>query len=517
MCNKMSEKEGKEEESAPLIEETSQLLNPFVHRLELNTAYDKFKLVLMSIFVVPVRVVGIMITLLVAYILASAGLWGLSRDQLAARPLSGWRRQIRWYMGCVGRMMMRCFGCQWMKIKGRIATKKEAPILIVGPHSSFFDCIAVFWSNVPCLVNRIENLQLPLFGKYIDYTQPVYVWREDTNSRQNTIQEIKRRATSDEDWPQVMIFPEGTCTNRSCLITFKPGAFYPGVPVQPVLIRYPNRTDSFTWTWDGPGALKMLWVTLCQFHNFCELEYLPVYTPSEEEKRDAKLFASNVRQVMADALGVPVADYTYDDCRLMHKAKLKNLPYQTGLIEFQKLRCRLGLNLKNVEEELLTQYADIAVSDGKITLSDFAKYLGIPEHEPALVELFHLYDKDNSGTIDFREYLMGYCQYAQPANTEDTLKWAFKLFDRRGKGHILLDDLIKALRASLDMTPEETTRIFKQADQDSKGYITYEDFEAHAKRKPEYAKIFLTYQESIKNGTRPRSIHQPPPGKKKAD
>ncbi|ROT77130.1 1-acylglycerophosphocholine O-acyltransferase 1 [Penaeus vannamei] len=88
----MSEKEGKEEESAPLIEETSQLLNPFVHRLELNTAYDKFKLVLMSIFVVPVRVVGIMITLLVAYILASAGLWGLSRDQLAARPLSGWRR-----------------------------------------------------------------------------------------------------------------------------------------------------------------------------------------------------------------------------------------------------------------------------------------------------------------------------------------------------------------------------------------------------------------------------------------
>lgn len=53
---------------------------------------------------------------------------------------------------------------------------------------------------------------------------------------------------------QIMVFPEGTCTNRSCLITFKPGAFYPGVPVQPVLIRYNNRTDSFTWTWDGPGA-----------------------------------------------------------------------------------------------------------------------------------------------------------------------------------------------------------------------------------------------------------------------
>ncbi|XP_064101471.1 lysophosphatidylcholine acyltransferase 2-like isoform X2 [Macrobrachium nipponense] len=513
MCNNMKEND----ERAPLIEETKEILNPFVHRLELNTAYDKFKLVFMSVFVVPLRVIGIMFCLLVAYVLASSGLYGLSRQDLAARPMSGWRRNIRWYMGLCGRMMMRCFAFQWVGIKGRRATRAEAPIIIVGPHSSFLDAIAVFWSNVPCLVNRIENLQLPLFGKYIDYTQPVYVWREDTNSRQNTIQEIKRRSMSDEDWPQVMIFPEGTCTNRSCLITFKPGAFYPGVPVQPVIIRYNNRTDSFTWTWDGPGALKMLWVTLCQFHNYVELEYLPVYTPNEEEKMDAKLFASNVRQVMADALGVPVADYTYDDCRLMHKAKLKNLPCQTGLIEFQKLRHRLGLNLKNVEEELLSQYADIAISNGQITLQDFAKYLGIPESEPALIDLFKLYDKDNSGTIDFREYLIGYCQYSQPANTEDTLKLAFKLFDRGGKGRILLDDLMKALKASLDMTSEETTRIFKQADQDNKGYITFEDFEAHAKRKPEYAKIFLTYQESVKNGTRSRFAHQAPVGKEKAE
>lgn len=40
-------------------------------------------------------------------------------------------------------------------------------------------------------------------AEYIDYTQPVYVWREDPNSRQNTIQEIKERASSEEEWPQV--------------------------------------------------------------------------------------------------------------------------------------------------------------------------------------------------------------------------------------------------------------------------------------------------------------------------
>ena len=31
----------------------------------------------------------------------------------------------------------------------------------------------------------------------------------------------------------------------------------------------------------------------------CILQYLPVYTPNEEEKKDAKLYAANVRRVMA--------------------------------------------------------------------------------------------------------------------------------------------------------------------------------------------------------------------------
>jgi lysophosphatidylcholine acyltransferase/lyso-PAF acetyltransferase len=88
----------------------------------------------------------------------------------------------------------------------------------------------------------------------IDYTQPIYVCREDPDSRHNTIKEIIERANSKEDWPQILVFPEGTCTNRTSLIQFKPGAFYPGVPIQPVLVRYPNKMDTVTWTWEGPDA-----------------------------------------------------------------------------------------------------------------------------------------------------------------------------------------------------------------------------------------------------------------------
>lgn len=46
---------------------------------------------------------------------------------------------------------------------------------------------------------------------------------QDKDSRSKTIKDIVDRVNSPHDWPQIMIFPEGTCTNKTCLIQFKPG------------------------------------------------------------------------------------------------------------------------------------------------------------------------------------------------------------------------------------------------------------------------------------------------------
>ncbi|XP_026675851.1 lysophosphatidylcholine acyltransferase 1 [Diaphorina citri] len=235
-----------------------------------------------------------------------------------------------------------------------------------------------------------ELRKIPITG-----WRKVYVWRDDPNSRQKTIQEIIDRAKSEQDWPQVLIFPEGTCTNRSCLITFKPGAFYPGVPVQPVLLRYPNKLDTVTWTWDGPGAWKLLWLTLTQPHSNCEIEFLPVYTPSEEEKNDPKLYASNVRAVMARALGVPTSDYSYEDCQLVTRARQLNLPTSSLLMQTQRLRSRLGLERKHVEEKLVEENKHLLTcpDSANTTLEDFATYLGIPSTDHTLQELFNIHVK----------------------------------------------------------------------------------------------------------------------------
>jgi len=383
-------------------------VNPFVHNIHLGT-YDRIKVYLLTVVLLPVRVVIVFICLLIAYMLAYVGTMGLSQDELNQKPMKGWRRSLSVPITALARMTFRVSGYQ-VRVIGRQATPAEAPILLFAPHGTFLDGFVAHWTGLPCLIIRGQDRSLPGFGQLINYTQPVYVWREDTNSRQNTIKEIIRRVTSPDEWQQVLIFPEGTCTNRTSLITFKPGAFYPGVPVQPVCIRYPNRLDTLSWTWQGPGALELLWLTMTQFCTHCELEFLPVYVPSEEEKRNPRLFASNVRDVMAKALKVPVTDYTYEDCRLMSTAKKNGFPPSMGLIEVQKIREEFSLGQRVVEDELLPNFMKFADSaDGLSSISRFANYLHLPVDHPKVVELFHIFDSDRSGMLNFKKYVVGRC------------------------------------------------------------------------------------------------------------
>ena len=157
---------------------------------------------------------------------------------------------------------------------------------------------------------------MAFIGPVFSFLQTLFVTREAATSRQETINQIRARAL-DTDleaksklWPQVFIFPEGTCTNSRALIKFKSGAFQPGVPVQPVLIRRNLKgLDTLTWTWNQSyGELVCLWLTLCQFNNQIEIEFLKVYSPNEEEIHDSRLFASNVRNLMATRLGIPMVE-----------------------------------------------------------------------------------------------------------------------------------------------------------------------------------------------------------------
>ncbi|XP_014404077.1 PREDICTED: lysophosphatidylcholine acyltransferase 1 isoform X1 [Myotis brandtii] len=378
----------------------------------------------MTLTLFPIRLLLAAFMMLLAWPFALVASLGPA-ERAPEQPLALWRKVVDFLLKAIMRTMWFVGGFHWVTVKGRQALPTEAAILTLAPHSSYFDAIPVTMT-MSSIVMKAESRDIPIWGTLIKYIRPVFVSRSDQDSRRRTVEEIKRRAQSNGKWPQIMIFPEGTCTNRTCLITFKPGAFIPGVPVQPVVLRYPNKLDTITWTWQGPGALEILWLTLCQFHNQIEIEFLPVYNPSEEEKKDPALYASNVRRVMAEALGVSVTDYTFEDCQLALAEGQLRLPADTCLLEFARLVRGLGLKPEKLEKDL-NRYAESAgmKRGAKINVSEFAAYLEVPVSDP-LADMFSLFDESGSGEMDPREYVVALSVVCRPAQTLDTIQLAFK-------------------------------------------------------------------------------------------
>ncbi|XP_077063492.1 lysophosphatidylcholine acyltransferase 1 [Siphateles boraxobius] len=461
--------------------------NPFVHDLRF-TPVQKLQIGLMTVTVFPIRLFIAAFMMLLAWpfaFIASVG-----RSETTVEPQCLWRKVVDLVLKTIMRVMWFAGGFHWISVKGRRALPAEAPILTLGPHSSYFDAIPVTMT-MASIVMKAESKDIPVWGTLIKFIRPVFVSRSDQDSRRKTVEEIKRRAHSGGEWPQIMIFPEGTCTNRSCLITFKPGAFIPAVPVQPVVIRYPNQLDTITWTWQGPGAFKILWLTLCQFHNEFQIEYLPIYSPSEEEKNNPALFANNVRRLMAKALQVPVTDYSFEDCQLaMAEGQIK-LPVDTCLLEFAKLVRSLGLKREN-SEKLLQDYGNRAhkLQGERLSLEDFAEFLDLPVSD-VLRDMFALFDEHEDNSVDVREFVIAFSVVCRPAKTIETIRLAFKMFEAEEDGAITENELMCVLRTALGVGKLKVRSLFRAIDDEDTGKITFESFREFAEEHPEFAEQFL--------------------------
>ncbi|XP_027725345.1 lysophosphatidylcholine acyltransferase 2 isoform X1 [Vombatus ursinus] len=464
--------------------------NPFVQDTRIS-AGGRVLILLLGSILLPIRAMFVALILVMAWPFAAVATVGL--PEKLTHPVAGWRRALTHpALKFLGRVMFFLMGFL-VRVKGKIASPVEAPIFIVAPHSTFFDGIACVVAGLPSIVSRTENAHVPLIGRVLRAIQPVLVSRVDPDSRKTTINEIRKRATSRGEWPQLLVFPEGTCTNRTCLITFKPGAFIPGVPVQPVLLRYPNKLDTVTWTWQGYTFIQLCILTFCQLFTKVEVEFMPVHVPNDEEKSDPVLFANHVRNIMANALGVPVTDHTYEDCRLMISAGQLTLPMEAGLVEFTKISQKLKLDWEGIRKHL-DEYAAIATATkgGRIGIEEFAEYLKLPVSD-VLRQLFALFDRNHDGSIDFREYVIGLAVLCNPANTEELIQVAFKLFDVDEDGYITEEEFATILQASLGIPDLNVSGLFQEIAKGDSTHVSYMEFRSFALKHPEYAKIFTTY------------------------
>ena len=64
----------------------------------------------------------------------------------------------------VMRALFVCGGFHHLKVKGQKATTKDAPILALAPHSTFFDALPVVYLGGPSIVAKAETSNIPFFG-----------------------------------------------------------------------------------------------------------------------------------------------------------------------------------------------------------------------------------------------------------------------------------------------------------------------------------------------------------------
>jgi len=212
-------------------------------------------------------------------------------------------------------------------------------------------------------------------------------------------------AMNDERYKQIIMFPEGTTTNGTAIIKFKPGAFIPGVPLQAVVISYPNIYSDLTWAPNVP-LISTIFQLLCQFTNYMDITYLPIYTPNDQEKQNIQLFMNNVRAMMADALNVTVTQHTYDDSLLMMTADKYSVPDESlFMIQLSELEKLYNLKLPEAKQylKLFSKYH----IKGNISIKEFSKITRLTPEDIVNIKLFQFMDKNSDQKLNFTEYLIG--------------------------------------------------------------------------------------------------------------
>lgn len=229
----------------------------------------------------------------------------------------------------------------------------DAPVMLFVPHTSFFDLYpGLFLPDVPSWVARAEAQNFLFFRNFLKLAGVIFVKRESDSSRKETMEVITKAAAVNK----IAICPEGTCGNGSKLMRFKAGAFTPGLPVQPMLIKYTSSsgTDTTSWTYDGISFFTITWLTLCNLWTRIEVTTLPAYYPNDEEKIDARLFADNVRKYVSEKTGIPTTPFIFDDVFFFRIARDANIPRTPICIKLLKIAHKIALERDGAQRQEMT-------------------------------------------------------------------------------------------------------------------------------------------------------------------
>ncbi|KAL6572691.1 Lysophospholipid acyltransferase lpeat1 [Orobanche minor] len=292
------------------------------------------------VFLVPIRVVAGTTILVVYYVICRVctAFMAPNREdeQEDYAHMGGWRRAVIMQSGrFLSRVLLFVFGFYWIAEISRgngdarqlhndeTASRNqsedlERPGTIISNHVSYIDILYHMSTSFPSFVAKRSVAKLPLVG---------LIRRElkssDFKGVSGVVNERIREAHQNMSAPKMMLFPEGTTTNGDYLLPFKTGAFLAKAPVLPVILRYPYQR--FSPAWDSISGARHVVLLLSQFVNYIEVTRLPVYNPSEQEKEDPRLYAENVRNLMAREGNLILSGIGLAEKRVYHAALNGNI------------------------------------------------------------------------------------------------------------------------------------------------------------------------------------------------
>jgi lysophosphatidylcholine acyltransferase/lyso-PAF acetyltransferase len=373
--------------------------NPFENTTWLLTWYERVKLSIMAVTVFPMRLLGAVSAVASAWLMASVLL--KMRLQSVAKLV----------VALAARVFLFCFGFYHIPITGRQADGVGA---IVSNHSSFLDGFVWVAISTPRIFAEQSNFQGALMQVFMKALKVVCFDRSGRESRKMARETMAAAAAEAcaGAAPPILVFPEGTTHNSKVIITFKDGAFTPGLPVQPALLRYKFEHCDPTWVFAGPGMPMLIFRLMCQVVNKLEVEFLPVCTPSEEERANSYKFAHSVQLKMAEALGVPVTENSVEDVQLQMAAVKAHLPPEVGVVGYSAIREAFSVDTKQVKEHMLVFKEMAGVGAAGVSCEEFVDCFRRAFHSPTeaqakLLREFFLKLTDGQESLDFRKFLVG--------------------------------------------------------------------------------------------------------------
>ncbi|KAM7275285.1 hypothetical protein ACFE04_017151 [Oxalis oulophora] len=459
-------------------------VDPFVNNTpNVEGVYECVK-IMICLPIATVRLVLFVVSLTVGYLATKVALQGWKDKH---NPMPKWRSRFMWITRICARGILFAFGYHWIRRKGKPVPRNIAPI-IVSNHVSYVEPIFFFYELFPTMVASESHDSIPFVGTIIRAMQVIYVDRFAPSSRKQAVTEIKRKASSSR-FPRVLLFPEGTTTNGKSLISFQLGAFIPGYPIQPVVVRYPH--VHFDQSWGNISLVKLMFRMFTQFHNFMEVEYLPVVTPPENEKENIIRFAERTSHSIASALNVVRTSHSYGDLMLITKAsESKQEKVSNFLVEMARVEALFRLRSTEAVEFLEKFLAMKPDTSGRVKFHDFLNVTRLKAC-PLSEEIFAFMDLENIGSITFQQFLYGSAHVMKQSFFHQACEHAFVNCLVGRNDYVTEQELGDAISSTIpDLNKDEVHSLFSLFDHDSNGRVSKEDFLCCLRKNPLLIALF---------------------------